>query len=53
MEKNQLAYIDDSHPSLYRSYLAACVIYCTLFQECLSDNSFLAGIPEVNALFLQ
>lgn len=45
--------IDNSHPSLYGSFLSACVIYRTMFQEDLSDNIYPMGLPLDDILYLQ
>ncbi len=42
-----------NHPSLKASYLMACVIYSTIFQERATDNNYYAGIPEEDAAYFQ
>jgi len=44
---------DWNHPSLRGSYLMACVIYSTIFQESSTDITYYAGIPEEEADFFQ
>jgi len=44
---------DGRHPSRSGSYLAACVFYALLAGRPVEGNSFLAGLPEVDARFLQ
>ena len=44
---------DGSHPSLAGSYLAACVLYKTLYGESPSGLRFMAGLPARDAAFLQ
>ena len=44
---------DGSHPSPEGTYLAACVFYATLFGESPVGASYLAGLPEETARFLQ
>jgi len=44
---------DGSHPSLAGSYLAACVLYKTLYGESPLGLRFTAGLPERDAAFLQ
>ena len=44
---------DWSHPSLKGSYLMACVIYSTIFQESTVGNTYYAGIPEEEVEFFQ
>ncbi len=43
---------DGSHPSVYGSYLAACVMYYSLFKEPV-QSSFYNGLEEDKALYLQ
>ncbi len=43
---------DGSHPSAYGSYLAACVMYHSIFKEPVS-SSFYNGLAEDEALYLQ
>ena len=54
--KTQLHYLfrtDWSHPSLRGSYLMACVIYSTLFQEETNGNTWYAGVPADEAQHFQ
>jgi hypothetical protein len=54
--KTRLHYLfqpDWNHPSLRGSYLMACVIYSTLFQETTNGNPFYAGVPASEARFFQ
>lgn len=44
---------DWSHPSLRGSYLMACVIYSTVFQESTVSIPYYAGIPEEEAVYFQ
>jgi hypothetical protein len=44
---------DGSHPSLEGTYLAACVFYATLLGQSPEGSSYLAGLPEQTARFLQ
>ncbi len=44
---------DESHPSIYGSYLAACVFYSTFFQRPVKSLSFTAGISLADASFIQ
>jgi hypothetical protein len=44
---------DQSHPSLEGSYLSACVFYQMLFHKSVLNNTFLAGVSNINAAFLQ
>ncbi len=44
---------DWNHPSLKGSYLMACVIYASVFQESVIDNSYQAGLPEEEVVFFQ
>ncbi len=44
---------DGSHPSVEGTYLAACVFYCTLFQESCVDATFNASLPEATAAILR
>jgi hypothetical protein len=55
-EKTQLHYLfqpDWNHPSLRGSYLMACVIYSTLFQEDTNDNPYYGRLPEAEAKYFQ
>jgi len=40
---------DYNHPSMRGSYLTACVIYSTIFQESSENLNYYAGIPENEA----
>ena len=44
---------DNSHPSLAGSYLAACVFYATILEKNPVGLSYTAGLPAVQATFLQ
>lgn len=44
---------DYSHPSLSGTYLSACVIYATLFQNTPLQTSYNAGLPEEEADYLR
>ena len=44
---------DFSHPSLAGSYLAACVFYATILEKNPVGLSYTAGLPAVQATFLQ
>ncbi len=44
---------DGSHPSAEGTYLAACVFYCTLFQQSCTGASFLSSLPQATATILQ
>lgn len=45
---------DESHPNVAGSYLAACVFYCTIFQESCVGSSYLPnGITQEDATTLQ
>ena len=44
---------DGSHPSIYGSYLAACVHYATLFKESPVGSPFTSTIGNADALALQ
>ncbi len=44
---------DWNHPSLRGTYLMACVIYATIYNEYINDFSYLAGLPENEALYFQ
>tara|TARA_Y100000782_G_scaffold115483_1_gene159033 strand:+ start:4102 stop:5373 length:1272 start_codon:yes stop_codon:yes gene_type:complete len=50
----ELYQVDESHPSLNGSYLAACVFYCTIFQKsCIGSTYMPAGIGTADAFTLQ
>lgn len=44
---------DGSHPSVEGTYLAACVFYCTLFQQSCTGASFISSLPPDIAATLQ
>ena len=44
---------DGSHPSVQGTYLAACVFYCTLFQQSCLGASFVASVQPDTAAILQ
>jgi hypothetical protein len=44
---------DWNHPSLRGSYVMACVIYATVFQEDLTGVTYYAGLPEEEAQYFQ
>ena len=45
---------DGSHPSIYGSYLAACVFYNVIFETTPVGNTFLpAGVTQNQATYLQ
>lgn len=44
---------DGSHPSVAGTYLAACVFYCTFFQESCVDATFSASLPPDTAAILR
>lgn len=44
---------DGSHPSAAGTYLAACVFYCTLFQESCVDATFNSSLPAATAAILR
>ncbi len=45
---------DESHPSIYGSYLAACVFYATFYQKSTIGSTFIpSGINATDALNLQ
>ena len=47
-------YVDDgSHPSVAGTYLAACVFYCTFFQESCVDATFNSSLPAETAAILR
>jgi len=45
--------LDQSHPSLNGSYLAACVFYEVLFQKSVLTNTFISTLSVSTASFLQ
>lgn len=44
---------DGSHPSVEGTYLAACVFYCTLFQESCAAATFNSSLPAETAAILR
>lgn len=44
---------DGSHPAVLGTYLAACVFYATIFQESPEGLSFLDGLSQADAEWLQ
>ena len=44
---------DKTHPSIYGSYIMACVYYSTIFKEVTSGIKHLAGLSDEEALFIQ
>ncbi|MBK9629341.1 MAG: hypothetical protein IPO56_17065 [Flavobacteriales bacterium] len=44
---------DGSHPSVEGTYLAACVFYCTIFQESCVDAAFNSSLPPDTAAILR
>ncbi|WP_066759698.1 T9SS type A sorting domain-containing protein [Crocinitomix algicola] len=44
---------DESHPNINGSYLAACVMYATMYQKPSSGNTYTAGIEPDLAAYLQ
>ena len=44
---------DQSHPSIYGSYLAACVFQRLLFQKSCSGNSFVSTLSSADASLIQ
>lgn len=44
---------DGSHPSVEGTYLAACVFYCTLFQQSCAGASFVSSVQPDTAAILQ
>ncbi|MBA3682431.1 MAG: T9SS type A sorting domain-containing protein [Bacteroidetes bacterium] len=49
----ELYQVDESHPSLEGSYLAACVFYEVLFQKSVLTNTFISTVNSSTAIFLQ
>jgi len=51
---NSLYQTDGSHPSIYGSYLAACMFYEMIFEQTSQGNTFLpSGISASDATYLQ
>jgi len=44
---------DESHPSIYGSYLAACVFYTSIFNASPVNNSFISTLSDTTAHLLQ
>lgn len=44
---------DESHPSVYGTYLTACVFYAMLFQQSPVGANFYSTIPDTTAILLQ
>ena len=44
---------DMNHPTPQGSYLTACVLYCTVFQDSCIGNSYHPGIPQAEAEWYQ
>lgn len=44
---------DESHPSIYGSYLAACVFYASVFNKSPVGINYYFNLPQQTALFLQ
>ncbi len=44
---------DESHPSIYGSYLAACVFYATIFHKSPIGTSYISTLSQQDASFLQ
>lgn len=44
---------DESHPSLYGSYLNACVFYASIYRTTPVGLPYYGGLPPADALFLQ
>ena len=44
---------DQSHPSVEGTYLAACVFYCTLFQQSCASASFVSSLQPDTAAILR
>jgi len=44
---------DESHPSIYGSYLAACVFYTSIFKSSPENNSFISTLSDTTAHLLQ
>lgn len=46
-------YLDNKHPSMHGTYLAACVFFAALFAESPIGVSYSAGLPKNDAHYLQ
>jgi hypothetical protein len=44
---------DESHPSVYGTYLNACVFYASIYRRSPVGLTYTAGLPAADALFLQ
>lgn len=44
---------NDVHPNLNGSYLVACAMFCTIFQESVSGVAFNGGVSPANAAYFQ
>ncbi|CAM4415479.1 PKD domain-containing protein [Flavobacterium terrigena] len=44
---------NDVHPNLNGSYLVACAMFCTIFQEPVSGVAFNGGVTPANATYFQ
>ncbi len=44
---------DESHPSVYGTYLTACVFFATIYKESPAGLNYFGGLPPADALFLQ
>jgi hypothetical protein len=44
---------DESHPSVYGTYLSACVFFATIYRESPAGLNYYGGLPQADALFLQ
>ena len=49
----QLYQPDESHPSIYGTYLAACVFYATLYQKSPMGSSYISTLSANDAAILQ
>lgn len=49
----ELYSLDQSHPSLEGSYLAACVFYEVLFHKSVLTSTYTAGVSLANSVFLK
>jgi hypothetical protein len=49
----ELYSLDESHPSLEGSYLAACVFYEVLFHKSVLTTTYTAGVSLTNSIFLK
>lgn len=44
---------DESHPSVYGTYLTACVFFATIYRETPAGLNYYGGLPQADAIFLQ